>query len=181
MVPLADIFNHKASVVELGEGYEVHGAGTDSSDGEGGGSDEEPEGGGSDGEGEGGGSEEGGSSGTEGEEASEGEEGSSSSSSDEEHPSQRGKQAAGHGHEHRRDGACCGGALSHAHGDGTRAHTHAAAASTAAAAAEQASGGGEHATVLPSVMGGGPAAIHGLESGEEACGSGTRGATVGEP
>ncbi|PSC69948.1 SET domain-containing [Micractinium conductrix] len=164
MVPLADIFNHKASVVELGEGYEVHGAGTDSSDGEGGGSDEEPEGGGSDGEGEGGGSEEGGSSGTEGEEASEGEEGSSSSSSDEEHPSQRGKQAAGHGHEHRRDGACCGGALSHAHGDGTRAHTHAAAASTAAAAAEQASGGGEHATVLPSVMGGGPAAIHGLES-----------------
>ncbi|GAB4814451.1 hypothetical protein N2152v2_001497 [Parachlorella kessleri] len=31
MVPLADIFNHKASVVQLAPGYEVHGAGEDDS------------------------------------------------------------------------------------------------------------------------------------------------------
>lgn len=32
MVPLADIFNHKASVVELAPGYEVHGAGSSAAD-----------------------------------------------------------------------------------------------------------------------------------------------------
>lgn len=36
MLPLADIFNHKASVVELAEGYEVHGAAASSSSDSGG-------------------------------------------------------------------------------------------------------------------------------------------------
>ncbi|KAL4858939.1 N-lysine methyltransferase setd6 [Chlorella vulgaris] len=34
MVPLADIFNHKASVVELGAGYQVHGAQSDEEEGD---------------------------------------------------------------------------------------------------------------------------------------------------
>lgn len=80
MVPLADIFNHKASVVELGPEYAVHGADSSSSDEE----DEEEAGSEQDEEG-------GGSSGGEEEEEEE-------------------AAAAGHCQGHSHAGSCCDGA-----------------------------------------------------------------------
>ena len=79
MVPLADIFNHKASVVELAEGYEVHGAaGSSSSDSDSGGS--------------------------EGEEA----EGEGEEDEEKEQEESSGSEEGGHEHEHAHHAGCSG-------------------------------------------------------------------------
>lgn len=143
MVPLADIFNHKASVVELGPEYEVHGAdSSDESDGdesEGHGSEEEEE-----------------AEAEEEEQQEEGEEeGNEGSGSDEEEQEEAGSHSHHH-HHHHHAGGCCGsdaGCGKQQHGK-EEGHAHGAVA-----------GGGEGTTALPAVMGSGPASIYGLSSG----------------
>ena len=136
MVPLADIFNHKASVVELAPGYEVHVADSDSDVEDNSGS----EGGsGSEGRSEGG---SGGESGSE-------EEAGSSSNGEEEDEQEGGRGSGGH-HQHHHHGSC-GAGCSHEHGS----HAHGGGEG-------QPDGDGQD---LPSVMGSGPAKIYGLTSG----------------
>lgn len=187
MVPLADIFNHKASVVELGEGYQVHGAddSSDESDDGGDGDDgdeaeEEEEERGQEGEGPRGGSEEdvkgSGSGSSQGQEA--------------------GPAEAEHGHQHKRHrhapgGACCG-APGHDHSPArqgehdcgehqcrSNGHEHAPEKGPAGGA------GGYGEVALPAVMGGGSARIYGLESGERqaagSCPTGWAGALQQQP
>lgn len=166
MVPLADIFNHKASVVELGEGYEVHGAdGSSDDDGE-----EEEEDGEEEEEDEEDGGEEvddvksGGSGGEgEGEEASDSGNGSDGGSA----------EAAEHGPRHKRHrhapgGGCCGGSeLSHEHGE----HEHGKGDGHEQApplGVESAAQAGSNGGALPAVMSGAVAGIFGIESGAHA-------------
>ena len=136
MVPLADIFNHKASVVELGPEYAVHGADSSGSDDD----DEEEE--------------------EEGEEEEQGGGGgaSSSSSSSEEEGAEAAAAGAGpsrahhhhgHGHDHGHAGGCCNGAAGCSK-QGERGREEQGAAASA----------------LPAVMAAGPASIYGLSSGE---------------
>jgi hypothetical protein len=99
MVPLADIFNHKASVVELAEGYEVHGAAGSSSSG----------------------SDSGGSEGEE-DEGEDGEELEESSGSEEGGHQPEHEHHAGCSGDHPHGEACgaAGAAEEHGHGGGTR-------------------------------------------------------------
>ncbi|KAL4428484.1 hypothetical protein ABPG75_002573 [Micractinium tetrahymenae] len=154
MVPLADIFNHKASVVDLGEGYEVHGA-DDSSDDENGSSDGED-----------------GSLEDDGEEEEEQEAGSSSEEAEAEEAEHSHRRKR---HRHTPGGGCCDGSghghsHHHQHAHGRHAHGeeqqhgsngHASAEEEAAAEAGRGGEGG----ALPNVMSGGTARIHGIERG----------------
>lgn len=168
MVPLADIFNHKASVVELGEGYEVHGADDSSDDG-----DSEQEDGDEDDEGDADSSGEedgGGGSGSD----SEGEAAEAGQAMD----GRRRKQ-----HRHEPGGGCCGDPEHEQdhHGHGEHEHDeqrgqrngHEPAAAEGAAAAAGAGGG---VGSLPAVMSGGTARIYGIESGERQGGRAAGGA-----
>ncbi|KAI7837623.1 hypothetical protein COHA_008549 [Chlorella ohadii] len=157
MVPLADIFNHKASVVELAPGYEVHGAESSDDEEDGSGSEEE------------GSEDESGSGDGSGEE----EEGSDASGSDvaggsgshghaaEENGSQQQQHSHSHAHGHAH-GGCCGGGDGcsghHSHG-----HKHGSSDRQQEGQEEQADPEGE---ALPAVMASGPASIYGLRSGE---------------
>ncbi|EFN55406.1 hypothetical protein CHLNCDRAFT_134525 [Chlorella variabilis] len=150
MVPLADIFNHKASVVELGAGYEVHGAQSSSDDDD----DEEEE---DEEEEELEGEDEEGSAEQEGEseEEEEAEHGSSggSESGSGSGGSEDGAGARASGWPHRHQGGCCGSDAPHAHaqarGSGRRHGSR----------EEDGCEGG-----LPAVMGSRPASIYGLTS-----------------
>ncbi|PRW44560.1 ribosomal lysine N-methyltransferase 3 [Chlorella sorokiniana] len=160
MVPLADIFNHKASVVELAPGYEVHGAESSDDDEDSGSEEEGSEEEGSEEEGS-----EGGSDDEEGpQEASSSEaEGGSGSEGHAAGAQGGGKQQHGHSHAHAHGhGGCCGGDAGcnehHSHG-----HKH------GSAAAEQqqqdgSDGEQEEEEGLPAVMASGPASIYGLRS-----------------
>ncbi|KAL4439191.1 hypothetical protein ABPG77_004093 [Micractinium sp. CCAP 211/92] len=153
MVPLADIFNHKASVVELGEGYEVHGADASSDDSEQGEAEEDERDAGSSGEEDGGG---GSGSDSEGEAAEAGQA----------RDGRRRKQ-----HRHEPGSGCCGDPEHEQdhHGHGEHEHDeqrgqrngHEPAAAEGAAAAAGAGGG---VGSLPAVTSGGTARIYGIES-----------------